>query len=323
MKTSLIKTAIAVALTIIVSSAHAVETRIYSDDLDRKVEIPVQAQRIVALHDVLLTVPLIELGVMPVGSIGRLSKDGKPFIRSGMVLTGYDFENSGIDFIGTFDLDIEKVAALKPDLIIATPRYEKTLAQFEALAPTVVVNYNTRTPLEIFEAVADITNTQDKLAVLERRYQSQLDGIRRIIDTKSIVVNAMMPKKGNINIRYSDFTLGKVLRDAGFRFPKAVDDLKPGGRADFSVERLAELDADYVFATYRTDKKHTPQMIVEEFEAVLPNFCDHLTACKNNNLIVIPRELSLSVSYTALGITAYTVLTHISGNPFAAKLEKK
>jgi iron complex transport system substrate-binding protein len=37
------------------------------------------------------------------------------------MLTGVDFDNSDIKFIGTADIDIEAIAAAKPDLIITEP----------------------------------------------------------------------------------------------------------------------------------------------------------------------------------------------------------
>ncbi len=69
------------------------------DDLGRQVTIPNHPQRIVSVYDIDITIPLIELGVMPVGSHGRLSKKGTPYIRSSALLTGVDFDNSQITFI--------------------------------------------------------------------------------------------------------------------------------------------------------------------------------------------------------------------------------
>ena len=41
-------------------------TQTFTDDLNRKVVVPVHPKRIVSLHDLDITIPLIELGVPPV-----------------------------------------------------------------------------------------------------------------------------------------------------------------------------------------------------------------------------------------------------------------
>ena len=62
--------------------AFAQETRSFTDDTGRVVDIPVAPLRIVSLQDLAITVPLLELGVTPVGSHGRTTAEGVPFIRA-------------------------------------------------------------------------------------------------------------------------------------------------------------------------------------------------------------------------------------------------
>ncbi|MBT1630313.1 iron-siderophore ABC transporter substrate-binding protein, partial [Klebsiella pneumoniae] len=75
--------------------------QLFTDDLGRKVTVPAHPKRIVSLHDLDITIPLIEPGLPPVASHGRTRPDGSHFIRSGALLTGVDFDNSSIAFIGT------------------------------------------------------------------------------------------------------------------------------------------------------------------------------------------------------------------------------
>lgn len=67
--------------------ASAQEMRSYTDDAGRTVDVPVAPKRIVSLHDSSLTVPLLELGVMPVGSFGRPGADGKVYMRGAATLS--------------------------------------------------------------------------------------------------------------------------------------------------------------------------------------------------------------------------------------------
>jgi iron complex transport system substrate-binding protein len=46
----------------------------FTDDLGRVVTVPLHPQRIVSMHDLDITIPLIELGVPPVASHGHPSR---------------------------------------------------------------------------------------------------------------------------------------------------------------------------------------------------------------------------------------------------------
>jgi iron complex transport system substrate-binding protein len=113
----------------------------FTDDLGRTVTVPLHPQRIVSMHDLDITIPLIELGVPPVASHGRTRPDGSHYLRSSAQLTGVDFDNSDIRFIGTADIDLEAVAAAKPDLIITEPSRHVSVEQLEKIAPTVSIDH--------------------------------------------------------------------------------------------------------------------------------------------------------------------------------------
>lgn len=296
--------------------AFAQETRSFVDDAGRTVEIPADPQRIASLHDLSITIPLIELGVYPVASHGRTTETGEGFIRSSKVLTGVDFDNSDIEFLGNLPVDIEAVAAIEPDLIITTPWQTASVEQLEAIAPTIVLDDTIRGDFGMYEALAEITGTTDALAILEGRYDSQIEQIRRLIDTGSISVNVIQGVDGQVLSWHTYGGLGKVLRDAGFRFPDRVEAMAEGSFERMSAEALPELDADFLFATYRTDTLETPEDAIGHLEQVMPGFCNFLHACRENQMIVMPREEASASSYYALGVMAYTVISHISGRRF-------
>lgn len=311
----------AVTLTALAAPALAQETRSFTDDAGRTVEIPVAPQRIAALHDVSITVPLIELGVYPVGSHGRTTEEGEGFIRSSKVLTGVDFDNSDIRFVGNYPVDIEEVAATEPDLIITTPWQPAPVEQLEAIAPTIVLDDSVRGDFGMYEALAEITGTENTFAILEGRYASQIDQIKRLIDTSEISVNVIQGVDGQVLSWHTYGGLGRVLRDAGFVFPELVEAIPEGDFERMSAEAFPELDADFLFVTYRTDTLEVPDDAIAHLEAVMPNFCDFLHACRENQMIVMPREEASASSYYALGVMAYTVISHISGRDFTPKPE--
>ena len=114
------------------SPVFAKDATSFTDDAGRVVDIPAEPLRIVSLQDLAITVPLLELGVTPVGSHGRTTAEGVPFIRSSAVLTGVDFDNSTIQFVGNLPVDVEAVAALEPDLILTTPWQTADIDQLAA-----------------------------------------------------------------------------------------------------------------------------------------------------------------------------------------------
>ena len=52
-------------LVLLAGVASAADTQTFTDDLGRTVTVPLHPQRIVSLHDLDITIPLIELGVPP------------------------------------------------------------------------------------------------------------------------------------------------------------------------------------------------------------------------------------------------------------------
>ena len=296
-------------------SATAADTQQFTDDLGRVVTVPAHPQRIVSLHDLDITIPLIELGVPPVASHGRTRADGSHFLRSGALLTGVDFDNSTIRFIGTADIDIEAVAAIKPDLIITEPNRNTPVEQLEKIAPTVSIDHLDGGAPQIYSKLAQLTGTQARLAILERRYQEQIRQLKRVVDTRNITVSVLQANQGKINALHTYHSLGRVLRDAGFRFPPLIDAIPEGGRIDVSAERLPELDADYVFATWRADTGGKPQDELDAMNAVMPGWCDFLNACRNGRYIMLSRDEVISNSYASLALMVAQVQSHITGRP--------
>lgn len=298
------------------TTSLAQETRSFTDDAGRTVEIPTRPLRIVSLQDLAITVPLLELGVTPVGSHGRTTAEGQPFIRSSGVLTGIDFDNSEIKFVGNLPADVEAVAALEPDLILTTPWQTAPVEQLAAIAPTVVLDDGLRGDLSMHDILAELTGTEDRLNVLKARYQGQIAQIKRLVDTQNISVNVIQGVKGQVAVWHTYGALGKVLRDAGFTFPDRVNAITGGDPENLSGEALPELDADFIFATYRTDTLETPADTKKYLEEVLPNFCDYLHACRENQFIIVPREEASASSYYGLGVLSYMIISQISGRDF-------
>lgn len=297
--------------------SFAQETRSYTDDAGRTVEVPVTPKRIVTLHDSSLTVPLVELGIIPVGAFGRSGEAG-PFMRGAATLTGVTFENSNIVNVGASPADIEAIAALEPDLIITSSFQEAPVEQLEVIAPTVFVEDNLRGELATFEDIAQLTGTEDRLAILKSRYEAQVDQVKAVLAGRNISASIILTQEGQIAAWHTYGVMGKVLRDSGFSFPAIIDGLEGTERTFFSGEELPSFDADFMFLTYDPSRGQSPQDAIADLNTLTPSFCQFLTACTGERFVLVPREDAVARSYTAAGMMASAILAAISGRDLDA-----
>jgi iron complex transport system substrate-binding protein len=296
--------------------ANAQETRTVVDDTGTEVTIPVEPKRIVALHDSSLTIPLLELGVIPVGSHGRGETEETAFIRSSAAITGIDFNNSDIVWVGNYPADLERIAAVEPDLILTTQWQPLDPEQLRLIAPTVVFDYTKRTDWEIYDWIADLTGTTDQLDRMKRRYDAQIELIRKVIDTESILVSTVHANPGEL-FAYNPYgNIGRVLRDAGFQRPEIIEAIPEGDNRSFTAESLQAFDGDFILTTYRSSAQDYPDAVRGYFDSVLPGWCDALHACREGQMIMLSRAEASSSSYYALGAVAYAILTVIGGRDF-------
>jgi iron complex transport system substrate-binding protein len=297
-------------------STWAQEMRTLTDDTGVEVSVPVEPLRVVSLHDSVLTVPLLELGVTLVGSHGRGDSEESAFIRSSAAITGMDFNNTDIKWVGNYPADIERVAALNPDLILTTKWQSADVDQLRAIAPTVVIDSTVRNDDQIWELLADVTGTQAQLELMELRYQSQIDSIRRLIDTENITVSTLHVRDSGL-FAYNPYgNIGKVLVDAGFKRPDLITEIPVGDTADFTAEFFPEFDGDFLITTFRETAGATPDDIRGYFDNVLPGWCDQLHACREDQMLIVSRSLGATNSYYALGAVTYMIMSEIGGREF-------
>ena len=309
-------------LVLLASPLAAEEMRTITDDTGAEVTFPAQPQRIVTLHDSQLAIPLIELGVLPVGSHGRLPEDGDPFLRSGMILTGTDFGNAPITWIGDTPADLERIAALAPDLILTTDWNEVSADQLRQIAPTVVVDTSSRSRDDLYRFLAELAGPQAEAQLdrLEARYAAQIAQIRAVIsEAGEITVATFQIWEGKISAMHSYGNLGRVLRDAGFVMPAIVDAIPEGGEAEFSLESLPDFDADVIIGTYNTAWGNELPAERDLYLTSVPGFCDMMFACREGQMFFLPRDESFSMSWDALGMTATAVLALLGGQDIVTR----
>ncbi|HAA2529427.1 TPA_asm: ABC transporter substrate-binding protein, partial [Listeria monocytogenes] len=100
-------------------------TKTVTDTTDRKVEVPTTPKRIVALQNVS---EMEILGVKPVGT-------------TDYYITTYPDATKGTESVGNDKPSIEKIANLKPDLIIISDYQKDLLENLEKVAPVYITHF--------------------------------------------------------------------------------------------------------------------------------------------------------------------------------------
>ena len=315
--------AVLVVLGLAALPAIAQEVRVFEAG-NGAVEIPAAPQRIVSLHDLSITLPLVELGATDriVGSHGRVAEDGTPYIRAVNELYEVDYGNSDIEFVGVFDaIDLESIALLEPDLIIGRAGNDDALlANLQKIAPTILIDFNNVDYFERMRAVADAGGV---LAEYDRRlakFEALIAESQRLIPNAADISVSLIqpwPLEGYINGARTYYALSEVLDAIGFAKPDVIAELTTAD-GDFSPEFLPELDADFIISTYETTSsaQASPDLIRAGFEKLVPGYCAVLHACRSNQLIILPRSPIYSASFKSLETANQHILTHVAGRPF-------
>ncbi len=290
---------------------QAATARQIVDDAGRSVDVPDRPLRIISLDDADLTVPLLELGVIPIASPGRFGRNGHHFLRSSLTLTGLDFDNTGMVFLGLQPVDIESVASLKPDLIVTLKGRPTPFEQLQTIAPVIVIDDILRGPDGVYDLLAELTGRQKTLGMLRMRYKAQIEQLRRLAGEKPPIVSVISATSDRkIGVERSYGSIGIVSRDAGFRSPSLAETIAENSGAAFSPEALPEFDADVIFDTFRNDRNETADDAKRRMEAMMPDYCRFLRACREGRYYFLPRDEAKSTTYAAR-MMAIAVLTGI------------
>ncbi|MDJ1133423.1 ABC transporter substrate-binding protein [Streptomyces iconiensis] len=213
-----------------------------------KTEIKKQPERVVVL-DVGEFDNAVSLGFKPVGLAPT---------EGGNAIPSYLKKEAGSPKnVGTINnLNLEAIAALKPDLILGSQlRAADKYKQLSAIAPTVFSirpGFTWKENYLLNAAALDRTKqAQAKLGAYEKKAKKLGDDLGEKKPTVSMV--RYMP--GMIRLYARASFIGTVLHDVGLPRPKnqQVNDLA----TEISPERMDEADADWIFTAAYGDPKKT------------------------------------------------------------------
>lgn len=218
-------------------------------------EVPADPQRIVTTTDQNALLPLLELGVRPVGSAGVLSEDGEPVFRR---TDGFD--TSGIEFTGPFlEPNLEKVASLRPDLVVGYEIQEDFYDDLSAIAPTVLVQIFDRPLTEALVEFGQLVGEEEKARQFEADYEARIAELREALGDRldTLSVSVLGPgDPGTFGRGDAGQAIGTVMDDLGLLRLSAQ--LADDGETSYSLEEISARSADVVLVLDFTGDQQDP-----------------------------------------------------------------
>ncbi|WP_055108246.1 iron-hydroxamate ABC transporter substrate-binding protein [Paenibacillus ihumii] len=221
------------------------EERLLTDSLGHEVKVPANPERIIASY---LEDHLVALGVKPVAQWS---------VAQGKTVQNYlQDELKDVPTIPS-ELPFETVMSFQPDLIlmdsaemVAGDKYE----QYSKIAPTYSVGTEQNNDWrEELLTVGEVLNKSEEakkaLADYDAKAEEAKKKLQDAIGEKSAAV--LWPLGKNTFVVHEKLSSGDVLyRDLGMKVPDVVREISASAVANWneiSSEKLAELDADYIF----------------------------------------------------------------------------
>ncbi|CEJ73681.1 lipoprotein [[Clostridium] sordellii] len=256
-------------------------------------EVPINPKRVVVLTNE-GTEALLSLGVKPVGAVTGVTGEWYDHTKK---------ELEGVKPLGKEkSVNIEAIAALKPDLIIGNKmRHEKIYDQLKSIAPTVYSdtirgawkdNFNFYAKVLNKEAEGEkaIKEYEDKVAYIQDNYKDKLDS----------EVSLVRFMDGKTRIYLGDTFAGTILKEIGFKRPKAQQGTEFVN--EIGKERLKEAEGDVMF--YFTYELGDGKGLARETEWINDSLFKSLDVVKNNKAI----KVNDTIWNTAGGIKAANLM---------------
>lgn len=202
-------------------------------------EIKTKPQRVVVLDTGELDA-VLALGITPVGMVTTEGANPVPTYLAERV--------KGVATVGTIQqLNLEAIAALKPDLILGSKlRAEKLYPQLSEIAPTVFSIRPGYPWKENFQLIGAALGMQDQAVKILNEYAAAAKKLSTEVPSgTTISLVRFMP--GKIRLYANKSLIGVILHDAGLARPanQSVDDLA----VEISAENIDQAAGDYIFYT--------------------------------------------------------------------------
>jgi iron complex transport system substrate-binding protein len=225
------------------SGTKAGETRIIQHTMGESA-VSANPQRIVVLDGPMLDAALA-VGITPVGAVTAFADAPFPAYLGD--------KTNGIANVGQIqEPDLEKIVALKPDLILGTQfRHEAIYDQLSQIAPTVFSGIVGVSWKEDFLVYTDAMNKGAEGQAIIAAYDARVDEFKTATeaDRANWRVSVVRFLADQTRIYFKTSFIGIVLEDLDLPRPEAQDKGEPEERfTEISRERIREVDGTVIFA---------------------------------------------------------------------------
>ncbi len=201
--------------------------------------VPLNPQRVVTIDPFSLE-NVLAFGVQPVGVAASSDwLEERNYLHNRL---------SGIEVVGDFTQpSLEKILALKPDLILGLTEDKQIYPQLMQIAPTVLFNFeSSRQWKDILMHNAETLAMTDVANQLMVAYNNRLADFKAQMDTRlqRLQVSIIRIYPNTISIYSRDSFVGSIIEDAGLARPPVQN--QPG-QLDISKESLQIADGDVIF----------------------------------------------------------------------------
>ncbi|MFK0173302.1 ABC transporter substrate-binding protein [Streptomyces sp. NPDC090306] len=218
-------------------------TRQVTDADGHKVKVPADPKKVVALSEPTLDASLA-LGVLPVGTTAGRGQKG--------VSTYLADKAKGTQVVATVaEADLEKVAALQPDLILVdeTTAAKSQLAKLKAIAPTVLTAKLNEDWKKSFTATADALNKKPEATKWLAGFDSDVAAAKKRLGanagTEASVVRWQNGAPSTVGVGKNH--VGSTLSQLGLTRPANQRGTGVGHSVPVSPEKLSTIDGDWLF----------------------------------------------------------------------------
>lgn len=223
--------------------------------------IPLQPQRIITLDVQAILDCLLVLDVKPVGTAIDDWGGGRyfPAVLPELV--------AGIDSVGAEGTpSLEKILALKPDLILL-PDYSAQIYQpLSAIAPTVLIDvWRDNIPIkENFRHIAQLVGKEEKAEEVLNQYQERVEKFREQLSDRlqNLEISVISHYNNQFGVPPSNAAYFQVMKDIGLPIKPVF--LEQDEWATFSIEVINRYDADILFIIEDADEDGSASYLSQE-----------------------------------------------------------
>ncbi|MEU1049818.1 ABC transporter substrate-binding protein [Streptomyces sp. NPDC005897] len=255
-------------------------TRQITDATGREVDVPAEPKKVVTLSEPTLDAALA-LGIEPVGATAGRGQQG---------VSTYLADKVGkTQVVATVaEADMEKLAALQPDLILLdeTTAVKGEVSKLESIAPTVVTAKLNEDWKKAFTATADALNQKPRAEEILADFDADVAATKaKLGDNAAAVVSVIRwQNKAPSVVGRGVGHVGATLTALGMKRPKDQQGVGSGHSEPVSPEKLSTIDGDWLFFGTLGEKADGEKAYAEARK--VPNFTK-LKAEREGHVVVV------------------------------------